>query len=131
MTRLKIKRIKAPIDKICTMADLGVGVARPLNKEKRAWIKKLVNNPDMMKPIILTPIKDSGYYLMTDGWHRLQAAKKKRQKTINALTLPADAGIALAKANKVLRDIDREYNFQLEVSDIIGHWAMMKGLFND
>jgi hypothetical protein len=68
---------------------------------------------------------------MTDGWHRLQAAKKKRQKTINAITLPADAGIALAKANKVLRDIDREYNFQLEVSDIIGHWAMMKGLFND
>ena len=111
MKKIKIKKVKVEIDRLVTMAEMGLGVERPLNKEKRG-----------------TPIKDSGYYLLTDGWHRVQAAKGLKRKTINALQLPADAGLSMAKANKILRDIDREYGFKLHCSDIIGHWAMMETL---
>ena len=109
------------------MAEMGLGVERPLNKEKRRWIAKL-KKEGAWDPILVTPIKDSGYYLLTDGWHRVQAAKGLKRKTINALQLPADAGLSMAKANKILRDIDREYGFKLHCSDIIGHWAMMETL---
>ena len=104
------------------MAEMGLGAVRPLNKEKRGWIAKLVKD-GLWDPILVTPIKDSGYYLLTDGWHRVQAAKKLKQKEILALPLPADIGLSMAKANKVLRDIDREYGFKLKCSDIIGQWA--------
>ena len=112
------------------MAEMGLGVVRPLNKEKRGWIKKLKKD-GVWDPILVTPIKDSGYYLLTDGWHRVQAAKALKRKNINALQLPADAGLSLAKANKILRDIDREYDFKLYCSDIIGHWAMMQTLLEE
>ena len=112
------------------MAEMGLGVVRPLNKEKRGWIEKLKKD-GVWDPILVTPIKDSGYYLLTDGWHRVQAAKALKRKTINALPLPADAGLSMAKANKILRDIDRQYGFKLYCSDIIGHWAMMQTLLEE
>ena len=98
--------------------------------EKRKWIAKLVRD-QLWDPILVTPIKDSGYYLLTDGWHRVQAAKKLKQKEIEALPLPAEIGLSMAKANKILRDIDREFKFKLHCSDIIGHWAMMQTLLED
>ena len=120
--KIDIKRTHVPIDKLVTMAELGLGAVRPLNKEKRRWIRKLVKD-ELWDPILVTPIKDSGYYLLTDGWHRVQAAKKLKQKEIEAHPIPADVGLSMAKANKVLRDIDREYGFKLKCSDIIGQWA--------
>ena len=104
------------------MAEMGLGVERPLNKEKRGWIAKLKKDR-AWDPILVTPIKDSGYYLLTDGWHRVQAAKKNKEKTIAAMSIPADVGLSMAKVNKVLRDIDREYGFKLKCSDIVGFWA--------
>ena len=130
MTKIKIKKIKVELNKLVTMAEMGLGAVRPLNKEKRSWIKKL-KNEGAWDPILVTPIKDSGYYLLTDGWHRVQAAKGLKKKTINALQLPANAGLSMAKANKILRDIDREFNFKLNCSDIIGHWAMMQTLLEE
>ena len=123
--KIKIKKVKVEIDKLVTMAEMGLGVERPLNKEKRGWISKLKKD-GVWDPILVTPIKDSGYYLLTDGWHRVQAAKGLKRKTINALQLPANAGLSMAKANKILRDIDREYGFKLKCSDIIGQWAFYK-----
>ena len=123
---IKLKRIFVPIDKLVTMAELGLGAVRPLNKEKRGWIKKLVKQSEPFDPFLVTPIKDSGYYLLTDGWHRVQAAKAMKEKEIEALPLPADIGLNMAKANKILRDIDREYGFKLKCSDIIGQWAFYK-----
>ena len=121
--KVKIKRIQVPIDKLVTMAELGLGAVRPLNKEKRTWINKLKKQSEPFDPILVTPIKDSGYYLLTDGWHRVQAAKAMKEKEIEAVPLPADIGLSMAKANKILRDIDREYGFKLKCSDIIGQWA--------
>ena len=123
---IKLKRIQVPVDKLVTMAELGLGAVRPLNKEKRAWINKLKKQSEPLDPILVTPIKDSGYYLLTDGWHRVQAAKAMKQKEIEALPLPANIGMSMAKANKILRDIDREYGFKLKCSDIIGQWAFFK-----
>ena len=123
MKQIKLKRIQVPIDKLVTMAEMGLGVERPLNKEKRGWINKLKKQSEPFDPILVTPIKDSGYYLLTDGWHRVQAAKAMKEKEIEALPLPADIGLSMAKANKILRDIDREYGFKLKCSDIIGQWA--------
>ena len=130
MTKITIKKVKIEIDKLVTMAEMGLGVERPLNKEKRTWINKL-KKEGAWDPVLVTPIKDSGYYLLTDGWHRLQAAKGLKKKTINALQLPANAGLSMAKANKILRDIDREFGFKLECSNIIGHWAMMQTLLEE
>jgi|TARA_B100000035_G_scaffold239309_1_gene207587 hypothetical protein len=126
MKQIKLKRKNVPIDKLVTMAELGLGAVRPLNKEKRGWINKLKKQSEPFDPILVTPIKDSGYYLLTDGWHRVQAAKAMKQKEIEALPLPADIGLSMAKANKILRDIDREYGFKLKCSDIIGQWAFYK-----
>ena len=124
--KVNLKRTSVPIDKLVTMAEMGLGAVRPLNKEKRAWINKLKKQSEPLDPILVTPIKDSGYYLLTDGWHRVQAAKAMKEKEIEALPLPADIGMSMAKANKILRDIDREYGFKLKCSDIIGQWAFYK-----
>ena len=130
MKQIKLKKIKVDIDRLVTMAEMGLGAVRPLNKEKRTWINKLKKEGDW-DPILVTPIKDSGYYLLTDGWHRVQAAKGLKRKTINAIPMPANVGLSMAKANKILRDIDREFGFKLNCSDIIGHWAMMQSLLED
>ena len=122
MKRIKIRKVKVDIKKLVTMAEMGLGVERPLNKEKRTWINKLKKD-GAWDPILVTPIKDSGYYLLTDGWHRVQAAKKLKQNEIAALLVPADVGLSMAKANKILRDIDRKYGFKLKCSDILGQWA--------
>ena len=126
MKSIRLKRIYVPLDKLVTMAELGLGAVRPLNKEKRGWINKLKKQDEAFDPILVTPIKDSGYYLLTDGWHRVQAAKAMKEKEIEALPLPADIGLSMAKANKILRDIDRDYGFKLKSSDIIGQWAFYK-----
>ena len=130
MKQIKLKKIKVEISKLVTMAEMGLGVVRPLNREKKGWIAKLKKEGEW-DPILVTPIKDSGYYLLTDGWHRVQAAKALKRKTINALPIPANVGLSMAKANKILRDIDREFGFKLHCSDIIGHWAMMQTLLED
>jgi uncharacterized ParB-like nuclease family protein len=130
MKQIKLKKIKVEIDKLVTMAEMGLGVVRPLNREKSGWISKL-KKEGVWDPILVTPIKDSGYYLLTDGWHRVQAAKGLKRKTINAIPMPANVGLSMAKANKILRDIDREFGFRLNCSDIIGHWAMMQSLLED
>ena len=130
MKQIKLKKIKVEISKLVTMAEMGLGVVRPLNREKKGWIAKLKKEGEW-DPILVTPIKDSGYYLLTDGWHRVQAAKGLKRKTINALPIPANVGLSMAKANKILRDIDREHGFRLHCSDIIGHWAMMQTLLED
>lgn len=130
MKQIKLKKIKVDIDKLVTMAEMGLGVVRPLNREKKGWIAKLKKEGEW-DPILVTPIKDSGYYLLTDGWHRVEAAKGLKRKTINAIPMPANVGLSMAKANKILRDIDREFGFKLHCSDIIGHWAMMQTLLED
>ena len=130
MKQIKLKKIKVDIDKLVTMAEMGLGVVRPLNREKKGWIAKLKKEGEW-DPILVTPIKDSGYYLLTDGWHRVQAAKALKKKTMNAIPMPANVGLSMAKANKILRDIDREFGFKLHCSDIIGHWAMMQTLLED
>jgi len=130
MKQIKLKKIKVEISKLVTMAEMGLGAVRPLNKEKSGWIAKL-KKEGVWDPILVTPIKDSGYYLLTDGWHRVQAAKGLKRKTINAIPMPANVGLSMAKANKILRDIDREFGFRLNCSDIIGHWAMMQSLLED
>ena len=130
MKQIKLKKIKVEISKLVTMAEMGLGVVRPLNREKKGWIAKLKKEGEW-DPILVTPIKDSGYYLLTDGWHRVQAAKGLKRKTINAIPMPANVGLSMAKANKILRDIDWEFDFKLNCSDIIGHWAMMQSLLED
>ena len=123
MKQTKIERIYVYVDKLVTLAELGLGAERPLNKEKRGWINKLVKDGLPFDPILVTRIKDSGYYLLTDGWHRVQAAKKNEDRLIEALVIPADVGLSMAKANKILRDIDKEYGYKLECSDLIGFWS--------
>jgi len=130
MKQIKLKKIKVEIDRLVTMAEMGLGAVRPLNREKSGWIAKL-KKEGAWDPILVTPIKDSGYYLLTDGWHRVQAAKGLKRKTINAIPMPANVGLSMAKANKILRDIDREFGFKLNCSDIIGHWAMMQSLLEE
>jgi len=117
-----MKPIKVDIKKLVTMADIGLGVERPLNREKRTWIKGLTKNKTQ-KPILVAPIKDSGYFILLDGWHRVQALKKQRKKTALAIKVPVAQGLQLAKANKILRDVDRDSKFRLKVSGLINDWA--------
>ena len=117
-----MKLIKVEIKKLVTMAELGLGAKRPLNKEKRYWIKKLAKNKKQ-KPILVSPIKDSGYYVLCDGWHRVQAIKKQKKNTINAIVIPIKSGLQLARANKILRDADKDSKYKLKVSGIINDWA--------
>lgn len=117
-----MKPIKVEIKKLVTMADIGLGVERPLNREKRTWIKGLTKNKTQ-KPILVAPIKDSGYFILLDGWHRVQALKKQRKKTAVAIKVPVAQGLQLAKANKILRDVDRDSKFRLKVSGLINDWA--------
>jgi len=86
-----MKTIKVEIKKLVTMAELGLGAERPLNKENRYLIKKLAKNKKQ-KPILVSPIKDSGYYVLCDGWHRVQAIKKQKKNTINAIVIPIKSG---------------------------------------
>jgi len=117
-----MKPINIDIKKLVTMADIGLGVERPMNKEKRNWIKGLTKNKKQ-KPILVAPIKDSGYFILLDGWHRVQALKKQRKRTALAIKLPVAQGLQLAKANKILRDVDRDSKFKLQVSGLINDWA--------
>ena len=117
-----MKAIKVEIKKLVTMAELGLGAERPLNKEKRYWIKKLAKNKKQ-KPILVSQIKDSGYYVLCDGWHRVQAVKKQKKNTINAIVIPIKSGLQLARANKILRDADKDSKYKLKVSGLINDWA--------
>ena len=123
-----VKSITVNIDKLITLAELGLGASRPLNKEKRDWINKLAKQSEPLNPILVAPIKDTGYYVLCDGWHRVQAAKKMKDKEIDALIIPIKSGLGLAKANKILRDIDQEQNYELGVSGLINNWAFYKAM---
>ena len=116
------KAIKVDIKRLVTMADIGLGIERPLNREKRAWINSLTKSK-VQKPILVAPIRDSGYFILFDGWHRVQALKKQRKKTAVAIKVPVAQGLQLAKANKILRDVDRDSKFRLKVSGLINDWA--------
>ena len=117
-----MKAIKVEIKKLVTMAELGLGAERPLNKEKRYWIKKLSKQKNQ-KPILVSQIKDSNYYILCDGWHRVQAVLKQKKRVIRGIPIPIKAGIQLARANKILRDVDKDSNYKLKVSGIINDWA--------
>ena len=117
-----MKSTKVEIKRLVTMAELGLGVERPLNKEKRYWIKKL-SKQKKQKPILVSPIKDSGYYVLCDGWHRVQALKKQKQKNALAIQIPVAQGLQLARANKILRDADKNYKYKLKISSLINDWA--------
>ena len=52
--------------------------------------------------------------------------KKMKEKEMTALIVPVKAGLGLAKANKILRDIDQEQEYNLGVSGIINNWAFDK-----
>ena len=120
-----MKAIKVEIKKLVTMAELGLGAERPLNKEKRYWIKKL-SKQKKQKPILVSPIKDSGYYILLDGWHRVQALKKQKHKTALAIQIPVAQGLQLARANKILRDADKDSKYKLKVSGLINDWAQVQ-----
>jgi len=117
-----MKSIIIDVKKIVTLAEIGLGAERPLNKEKRYWIKKL-SKEKKQKPILVSPIKDSGYYILCDGWHRIQAVKKQKKKTIKGIIIPIKAGLQLARANKILRDVDKDFKYKLKISGIINDWA--------
>ena len=117
-----MKQISVNLKKLVTMADIGLGIERPLNREKRGWIAKLTKLKKQ-KPILVSAIKDSGYYILLDGWHRVQALKKQKKKSVMALEIPVSQGLQLAKANKILRDVDRDSKFKLKVSTLINDWA--------
>ena len=121
-TKYTMKSIIIDVKKIVTLAEIGLGAERPLNKEKRYWIKKL-SKEKKQKPILVSPIKDSGYYILCDGWHRIQAIKKQKKKAIKGIVIPIKAGLQLARANKILRDVDKDFNYKLKVSGIINDWA--------
>ena len=74
-TKHNMKSIIIDVKKIVTLAEIGLGVERPLNKENRDWIKKLYKQKNQ-KPILVSQSKDSNYYILCDGWHRLQAVLK-------------------------------------------------------
>ena len=61
MKKIDLKKIKVGIDRLVTMAEMGLGVERPLNREKRTWIKALTKNKTQ-KPILVAPIKDCLLY---------------------------------------------------------------------
>ena len=117
-----MKSIIIDVKKIVTLAEIGLGAERPLNKEKRYWIKKL-SKQKKQKPILVSQIKDSNYYILYDGWHRLQAVLKQKKRIIRGIPIPIKAGIQLARANKILRDVDKEFNYKLKVAGIINDWA--------
>ena len=78
-TKHSMKSIIIDVKKIVTLAEIGLGAERPLNKEKRYWIKKLSKQKNQ-KPILVSQIKDSNYYILCDGWHRLQAVLKQKKR---------------------------------------------------
>ena len=117
-----MKSTKVEIKNLVTMAELWLCAKRPLNKEKRYWIKKLTKNRKQ-KPILVSPIKDSGYYVLCDGWHRVQAVKKQKHYDIDAIVIPIKSGLQLARANKILRDADKDSKYKLKVSGLIYDWA--------
>ena len=121
-TKYTMKSIIIDVKKIVTLAEIGLGAERPLNKEKRYWIKKLSKQKNQ-KPILVSQIKDSNYYILCDGWHRLQAVLKQTKRIIRGIPIPIKAGIQLARANKILRDVDKDSNYKLKVSGIINDWA--------
>ena len=53
MKQIEIKKVKVEVDKLVTMAEMGLGVERPLNKEKRGWIAKL-KRQGAWDPILVT-----------------------------------------------------------------------------
>jgi hypothetical protein len=36
----------------------------------------------------------------------------------------------MAKVNKMLRDIDKEFDYKLDTSGIVAHWAVMQSMLH-
>jgi hypothetical protein len=68
--------------------------------------------------------------VLADGWHRVQAAKKRNKKTIYALIVPVRVGLTMAKVNKILRDIDKEFDYKLDTSGMVAHWAVLQSMLH-
>ena len=61
--KVKLKRTLVPIDKLVTMAELGLGAVRPLNKEKRGNILQYNEDIDLS----LSKMISNNDYLMIKG----------------------------------------------------------------
>ena len=108
MKQIQAKPIEVAVDKIVVMSDMGVGV-ESMAKPKQDHIDRLIEKKKWY-PIVITPIKDSGYYILADGWHRLQAAKKLGMKTMKAFNLSAEEGLTLGKFFVLGEEMFREGN---------------------
>ena len=108
MKQIQAKPIEVAVDKIVVMSDMGVGV-ESMAKPKQDHIDRLIEKKKWY-PIVITPIKDSGYYILADGWHRLQAAKKLGMKTMKAFNLSAEEGLTLGKFFVLGGEMFREGN---------------------
>ena len=108
MKQIQDKPIEVAVDKIVVMSDMGVGV-ESMAKPKQDHIDRLIEKKKWY-PIVITPIKDSGYYILADGWHRLQAAKKLGMKTMKAFNLSAEEGLTLGKFFVLGEEMFREGN---------------------
>ena len=108
MKQIQAKPIEVAVDKIVVMSDMGVGV-ESMAKPKQDHIDRLIKKKKWY-PIVITPIKDSGYYILADGWHRLQAAKKLGMKTMKAFNLSAEEGLTLGKFFVLGEEMFREGN---------------------
>ena len=108
MKQIQAKPIEVAVDKIVVMSDMGVGV-ESMAKPKQDHIDRLIEKKKWY-PIVITPIKDSGYYILADGWHRLQAAKKSGMKTMKAFNLSAEEGLTLGKFFVLGEEMFREGN---------------------
>ena len=81
MKAIKLKKIKVEISKLVTMAEMGLGAVRPLNKEKSGWIAKL-KKEGAWDPILVTPIKDSRL-LPADRWMAQSTGRKRTEEENN------------------------------------------------
>jgi len=44
--------------------------------------------------------------------------------------VPVRVGLSMAKVNKILRDIDKEFGYKLDTSGIVAHWAVMQSMLH-
>ena len=128
MSQIKLKKIEVELDKLVTnrkfssykclfpVPSLNQKKGRATKKVKE-WIKNLMK-VGSWDPILVTPIKDTDLFLLSDGWHRVQASKFLRRKTINALEIPVFTGSSRSTANRIVRQIKDEYGYKLNASDI-------------
>jgi len=111
------------------MAEMGLGAERPLNKEKN--MDRKVKEKRCVGSYPGNTNKGFGI-LSVNRWLAQGTGRKRTEEEDDKRNTNAgQLGLSMAKANKILRDIDREFGFKLNCSDIIGHWAMMQSLLEE